>query len=156
MSRGFSLNKSIENLNGSKEIRVGDVLRITLEIGLFDPDKTRQQDSYQYLALEDRVPAGIVPMNADLKTEGVTEEQSSSSFSAEGNQFFPNYTEFRDNGVRVFKDTAWNGLYRYSYLARAVMEGEFWMVGSRISLMYDPELYGRTQGSVVKILPSTY
>jgi hypothetical protein len=156
LSRGFSLNKSIENLNGSKEIRVGDVLRITLEIGLFDPEKTKQRESYQYLALEDPVPAGIVPINADFKTEGVTEDHVSSSFSAEGNQFFPNHTELRDNGVRVFKDTAWNGLYRYSYLARAVMEGEFWMVGSRISLMYDPELYGRTQGAVVKILPSNH
>ena len=131
-------------------------MRITLEIGLVDPERTKQRESYQYLALEDRVPAGIVPINADLKTEGVPKDQSSSSFSTEGNQFFPNYTELRDNGVRAFKDTAWNGLYRYSYLARAVTEGEFWMVGRRISLMYDPELYGRTEGAVMQILPSTY
>jgi len=30
---------------------------------------------------------------------------------------------------------------------------EFRMRGSRISLMYDPDVFGRTAGEVVKILP---
>jgi len=154
LSRGFSLSKRIENLNGSSKIRVGDILRVTLDIGLSDPDKTKLRDSYQYVAVEDPVPAGIVPINPDLKTEGIAGDENSSSFSADGNQFFPNHTELRDSVVRVFKNEAWSGLYRYSYLARAVIEGEFWMKGSRVSLMYDPELYGRTVGSSITILPA--
>lgn len=154
LSRGFSLSKRIENLNGSKQIRVGDVVRVTLDIGLWDPDKARLRDSYRYVALEDPVPAGIVAINPDLKTEGSTGDENTSSFSAEGNQFYPNHTELRDSVVRAFKDEAWSGLYRYSYLARAVTEGEFWMKASRVSLMYDPDLYGRTVGSMVEILPA--
>ncbi|MBI4961782.1 MAG: hypothetical protein HY913_00760 [Desulfomonile tiedjei] len=68
-------------------------------------------------------------------------------------RFSPDFSEFRDDGVRVFKDRAWSGTFQYSYLARAVAEGDFWMRGSRVSLMYDPDVFGRTSGEMVKILP---
>jgi len=155
LSRGFTLRKKMENLNGSDEIRLGDVIRMTLEIGLIDPDKSRQRDLFEYLALEDPVPAGIVPINSELKTEGAQEEDPSArTFGSDMDDFTPTYFEFRDDGVRVFKNSAWSGSFRYSYLARAVAEGEFWMIGSRISLMYDPDCYGRTEGRKVRILPT--
>jgi hypothetical protein len=69
-------------------------------------------------------------------------------------EFTPSHIEFRDDGVRVFKDRAWQGHYRYSYLARAVAAGEFWMRGSRVSLMYDPDRFGKTLGKKVKVLPA--
>jgi uncharacterized protein YfaS (alpha-2-macroglobulin family) len=154
LSNGFILTKRIENLNGKDEIRVGDVIRVTLEMDLRNPKK-QDYGKLEYLALEDPVPAGIVPINSDLKTEGVDSSQS----KPEGygpdwmDNFTPSYFEFRDDGVRVFKDTAWTGRYKYSYLARATAEGEFWMRGSRISLMYHPERFGKTLGKKVTILP---
>jgi len=160
LSKGFTLRKRIENLNGKDEIRVGDVLRVTLDVGLYDPTTTKYyHEGFQYLALEDPVPAGIVPINPALKTEGVrrkkadTDEDSDDDSRASGNSFTPEYSEFRDDGVRVFKDEAGSGRFQYSYLARAVAEGDFWMRGSRISLMYDPDVFGRTPGQTVKILP---
>jgi uncharacterized protein YfaS (alpha-2-macroglobulin family) len=157
LSKGFALRKKIENLNGKDEIRVGDVVRVTLNVGLYDPTKTNYyKDGFLYLALEDPVPAGIVPINPVLKTEGLLKERSENDeeyrYRGYGG-FFPNYSEFRDDGVRVFVNRAWSGTYEYSYLARAVAEGDFWMRGSRISLMYDPDVFGRTAGQVVKILP---
>jgi uncharacterized protein YfaS (alpha-2-macroglobulin family) len=146
----------MENLNGKDEIRVGDVIRVTLEMDLRHPSKKQDYGKLEYLALEDPVPAGIVPINSDLKTEGVDSPQS----KPEGygpdwmDNFTPSYFEFRDDGVRVFKDTAWTGRYKYSYLARATAEGEFWMRGSRISLMYHPERFGKTLGKKVTILPA--
>jgi alpha-2-macroglobulin len=160
LSKGFTLRKRVENLNGKEEIRVGDIVRVTLDVGLYDPTRTSYyHDGFNYLALEDPVPAGLVPINAALKTEGVDKEEASTDSDAEKNSgysgpdFAPDFSEFRDDGVRVFKDGARSGTFQYSYLARAVAEGEFWMRGSRIALMYDPDVFGRTAGEMVKILP---
>jgi uncharacterized protein YfaS (alpha-2-macroglobulin family) len=145
----------MENLNGKDEIRVGDVVRVTLDIGLGSASRSTYDKRFHYLALVDPVPAGLVPINSELKSEGVETEDSGrrgGSFSGVMS-FTPNHMEFRDDGVRVFKDRAWSGTYRYSYLARAVMEGDFWMRSSRISLMYDPEYFARTEGKRIEILP---
>ncbi len=156
LSKGFTLNKKIENLNGTDEIRVGDVLRVTVEIGILSRSKQASYDDFEYLALEDPVPAGLVPVNSELATEGAEESRRTTEPSwREGfSDFTPTYMEFRDDGVRVFKNRAWRGQYRYSYLARAVMEGDFWMRGSRISLMYNPERFGKTEGRKVTVLPA--
>jgi alpha-2-macroglobulin len=160
LNKGFTLRKRVENLNGKEEIRVGDIVRVTLDVSLYDPTTTRYyQDGFEYLALEDPVPAGLVPINAALKTEGVgreeagTDSDSESDSSYNGADFAPDFSEFRDDGVRVFKNEARSGTFHYSYLARAVAEGDFWMRGSRIALMYDPDVFGRTPGQIVKILP---
>ena len=77
LSKGFTLRKHIQNLNGKDEIRVGDVVRVTLDINLQDPTKARYgSGGFYYLALEDPVPAGLVPINPDLKTEGVQKKKS--------------------------------------------------------------------------------
>ncbi len=155
LKQGFSLRKSIENLNGKDEIRVGDILRITLD---FEIDDSLENDRrrVEYVALEDPVPAGITPINRDLKTEGATaapEEKESRTSWRDPRNFNPDHSEFLDDRIRIFKDKAWGGFYRYSYLARAVAQGEFWMRGSRISLMYDPDSFGKTTGKMMKILP---
>lgn len=153
---GFTLSKKMENLNGKDEIRVGDVVRVTLEMDLRDPSIKYDYGDLEYLALVDPVPAGMVPINSELKTEGVEAEGKKKRDSYNGDwvaDFTPSYFEFRDDGVRVFKNKAWISRYKYSYLARAVAEGEFWMRGSRISLMYEPEKFGKTAGKKVTILP---
>ncbi len=157
LSKGFTLNKKIENLNGADEIRVGDVLRVTVEIGIISQSKQGSYEDVEYLALEDPVPAGLVPVNSELATEGAEESRRTTEPSwREGfSDFTPTYMEFRDDGVRVFKNRAWTGgQYRYSYLARAVMEGDFWMRGSRVSLMYNPERFGKTEGRKITVLPA--
>ncbi|MBI5252654.1 MAG: hypothetical protein HY912_24425, partial [Desulfomonile tiedjei] len=157
LAGGFTLFKKMENLNGKEEIQVGDVVRVTLELDLRDPSTKKETGNLEYLALEDPVPAGIVPINSELKTEGA-EDSAPKQIDFRGDwveDFTPNYFEFRDDGVRVFKNTAWAGRYKYSYLARAVADGEFWMRGSRISLMYHPEVFGKTAGKKVTILPYT-
>jgi hypothetical protein len=154
LKQGFTLRKRIENLNGKEEIRVGDVLRVTLDLQIskeLDKDNT-----VEYLALEDPTPAGITPINSDLKTEGVDDDASGNTRTSwkDPRIFRPSHSEFRDDGVRVFKDKAWPGFYRYTYLARAVAQGDFWMRGSRVSLMYDPDSFGKTLGKRVTILPA--
>jgi uncharacterized protein YfaS (alpha-2-macroglobulin family) len=153
LSNGFTIRKKMENLNGKEEIRVGDVIKVTLEIDLRGSTRRYWSQKFEYVALVDPVPAGMVPINSELKSEGVEEERSESDYDRYRN-FTPTYFEFRDDGVRVFKNRAWGGRYQYTYLARAVAEGDFWMRASRISLMYSPEIFGRTKGKKVTILPA--
>ena len=156
LERGFVLHKKMENLNGKKEIRVGDMVKVTLEMDL-SPMRNEGYNQLEYLVLEDPVPAGLVPISSELKTEGVGKKASSDEEPRWIDGFYmlnPSYAEFRDDGVRVFKNRLWRGNHRYSYLARAVAQGEFWMRGSRVSLMYDPEKFGKTLGQQVTVLPA--
>jgi alpha-2-macroglobulin len=156
LSNGFSLNKRVENLNGKEEIRVGDVVRVTLEFEIPRSTTGNRWGEVEYLVLEDPVPAGLVPINTELATEGVSENKNAPDESSYDywDDMNPTHFEFRDDGARVFKNRVWTGRHRYSYLARAVYEGEFWMRGSRVSLMYDPDLFGKTLGRKVTVLPA--
>jgi uncharacterized protein YfaS (alpha-2-macroglobulin family) len=157
LSKGFALRKTMENLNGKDEIRIGDIVRITLEVQI-DPSIRSQRGYWEYVALEDPVPAGLVPISSELATEGVMRENEKASEQSRWRDGYydmePTYREFRDDGVRVFKDRAWAGHYRFTYLARAAAEGDFWMRGSRVSLMYNPDYYGKTVGRRVRVLPA--
>ncbi|MFH0957726.1 MAG: hypothetical protein V1897_03400, partial [Pseudomonadota bacterium] len=156
-TKGFSLSKEISNLNGNKDIKVGDVVRISLEIGFQDSSNKPVTGKLEFLALEDFVPAGLTPINSELKTEGMDGESSNNNFEGRDGAlgFYPSYVEIRDDGVRVFKNQIYGGTYRFSYLARAVTAGDFWMRGSRISAMYDPRIKAEIPGKRIRILGAT-
>ncbi|MCA1959796.1 MAG: hypothetical protein LDL33_03290, partial [Desulfomonile sp.] len=157
LSKGFALRKTMQNLNGKDEIRVGDIVRVTLEIEMDRSVRTRRGFG-EYVALEDPVPAGLVPISSELATEGVMRDDAKTGEQGAWRDGYyelqPTYREFRDDGVRVFKNRMWSGSYRFTYLARAVAVGDFWMRGSRISLMYNPDYYGKTAGRRVQVLPA--
>ncbi|MHB8202575.1 MAG: alpha-2-macroglobulin family protein [Desulfomonilaceae bacterium] len=67
-------------------------------------------------------------------------------------EFYPSYLEIRDGGISVFKNTIYGELYKFFYLERAVTAGTFWMLGSSISGMYDPDVNASIPGEKVKIL----
>lgn len=150
----FDISKTVENLNGSDAIKIGDVLRVTLTINLYQEGL---RDRYEYLVLEDPLPAGITAINSELKTEGYGKEEANGDDSSRAGRyneydFSPSHLEIRDNAVRVFKNSIYSGTYKFSYLARAVAEGDFWMRSSRIFLMYQPQNFGLIPGRPVKIL----
>lgn len=141
---GFRLHKMIENSDGSKVIRVGDVVKVTLTIDITAND-------YRYIVLDDPLPAGLVAINSALKTEEAVKTSSNDSDSADEDwhwhdwddegrfyRFVPNFFEIRDDRVLAFKDRAWRGNYRYTYYARAVCEGEFVLPATKMQLMYEP------------------
>ena len=62
-SKGFTINKTIENTDGSKEIRVGDIVKVRIDL------ETTDYSDYNYLVLDDPLPAGLVAINSAIKTE---------------------------------------------------------------------------------------
>ncbi len=156
-SQGMEIAKHIQNLNGKSEIRVGDIVKITLTLNLSDKKPGSSTQVFQYVALEDFVPAGLYPINTKIATEGADlyddEYRGEDEFDY-GNTFVPTFMEYRDEGVRIFKNKIYDGSYEFSYLARAVTQGEFWMRGSRLSLMYDPSRYASIPGKKIVIAPT--
>ena len=141
--RGFRIHKVIENTDGSKELKVGDIVKVKIDI--------ETEGDYSYIALDDPLPAGLVAINSAIKTEervgskrktNVEWEDDWGDWDAEGGffKFVPSFFEIREDRVLAFKDRAWRGRYQYSYYARAVCEGDFVMPSTKIQLMYEPDV----------------
>jgi uncharacterized protein YfaS (alpha-2-macroglobulin family) len=142
-SKGFRVHKTIENMDGSKEVRVGDVVRVKIDI-------EAEGQPYNYVVLDDPLPAGLVAINSAIKTEELlprAETQGDDSYywdewdgESGAYRFTPNHFEMRDDRVLAFKDRVWKGHYQYSYYARAVCEGRFVMPSTKVQLMYEPDV----------------
>lgn len=159
LNHGFRVLKRIENLNGRDEIRVGDMVKVTVEF----EDRLSQSGrygAYEYLALEDPLPAGFIAINTALRTEGsmFPEEGDREEWFAQWERgayvFNPGHMEIHDDQVKAFRDSLWSGRFRLTYFARAVAEGSFHVRPTRLSLMYHPEFYGLSCSDMVTILPA--
>jgi uncharacterized protein YfaS (alpha-2-macroglobulin family) len=148
-ARGFKIQKMIENMDGSKEMRVGDIVKVKLTV--------EPESSYSFIVIDDPLPAGLVAINSAIKTEERVgpKRRSADAGTDEGDddwggweggfyKFIPSFFEIRDDRVLVFKDNAWRGQYQYAYYARAVCEGEFVMPSTKIQLMYEPDMISLT------------
>jgi hypothetical protein len=148
-AKGFKIQKVIETLDGSKDIKVGDIVKVKLTI--------ESENSYSFVVVDDPLPAGLVAINSAIKTEErvgpsrrgsdeeTEEEDEYWDYWEEGFiKFVPSFFEIRDDRVLVFKDETWRGQYQYAYYARAVCEGEFVMPSTKIQLMYEPDTISLT------------
>ncbi|HNW34285.1 MAG TPA: alpha-2-macroglobulin family protein, partial [Candidatus Ozemobacteraceae bacterium] len=170
LDNGYRITKKVMNLTGSETIRVGDLLKIVVE---FEDSFNRagKWSRFQYVALEDPLPAGFIAINTALRTEGASPKRSSedSDEAAEADDddpewyaswedgcynFQPDHFEMRNDKVLAFRNQLWSNRFRFTYFARAVCEGTFWMRPTRISLMYEPDYFGMTTGESIRIEPA--
>ena len=155
VDKGFMLQKTIENMNGSKEVRVGDIVKVT-----FIFERTNNKGSYEYLVLEDPIPAGFTAINTSLKNDALPadvsaeDEESYCGYYDGCWDFYASHKELRKDAMVAYKDYCWNGRYKLVYYLRATCEGSFVMKPSKASLMYDPDVYGLSKAAKVEILPA--
>lgn len=139
--RGFKLKKTVKNTNGKDVIRVGDLVKVALEIDI-------QGLARRYLVLDDPLPAGLVAVNTALKTEEPTPKKKTDLFdyvTPDGViRFFPNHFEIREKRVLAFRDQVYPGKFRFEYYARAVCEGDFVLPPTQAAAMYNPGVQGFT------------
>ena len=55
----------------------------------------------------------------------------------------------RDERVEAFTQLLWEGVYTYSYVARATTPGEFVVPPAKAEEMYHPETFGRSSSDRV-------
>ncbi|HSV85003.1 MAG TPA: alpha-2-macroglobulin family protein [Levilinea sp.] len=97
-----------------------------------------------HVALVDPLPAGLEIINPDLAVSGSIQpgapEQSSYGWWWRWFQ----HQNLRDERAEAFATLLWEGVYEYSYLARATTPGTFIVPPARAEEMYSPEVFGRS------------
>ncbi|HEX8637806.1 MAG TPA: hypothetical protein VF692_07085, partial [Pyrinomonadaceae bacterium] len=61
------------------------------------------------------------------------------------------HQNFRDERAEAFSSLLWEGVYNYSYVARATTPGTFVVPPAKAEEMYHPETFGRTGTDFVKV-----
>jgi len=146
-AQGFKVTRTIANTDGAKEIRVGDMVKVTVQV-----EPTAR--STRYVVIDDPLPAGLVAVNPVFKTEESTpeEEDRFDYFSPDGlMRFRPSHLEMREDRVLAFRDWVYHGPQVFEYYARAVCEGTFVTPATKVSAMYAPLVYGCTPKGEITI-----
>lgn len=106
-----------------------------------------------HVALVDPIPAGLEPMNPALAVTG--EIPKDPKVEAQGgkygywNRTWYEHQNMRDERVEAFASLLWDGVWDYSYVARATTPGTFVVPPAKAEEMYSPEVFGRSAGDRV-------
>jgi alpha-2-macroglobulin len=142
-ANGFKVSRTIKNTDGSDEIKVGDLVKVTVLLEVAGKGQ-------RYVVLDDPLPAGLMALNTAFKTEEPVPENDDSDrdddfdyITREGTmRFRPNYFEIREDRVLAFRDQVYSGSHRFEYYCRAVCEGKFVAPATRVAAMYSPGVNG--------------
>lgn len=148
---GALIKRTYRRLAGDGPIRVGDLVEVVLDLEV--------PRHYDYAALTDPLPAGLVAVNSALKNEAqpikTENDWGSYEFGDYVSTWQPAYLEIRDDRVVSYRNYGWHGRYRFTYVARAVCEGSFLVPPAKIEPMYQPEDSWFSRSGSLTILPSS-
>ncbi len=108
-----------------------------------------------HVALVDPLPAGFEAMNSDLAVTGAVPSDPKSASPGRGPWWWfgtwYEHQNLRDERVEAFASLVWDGVYDYTYVARATTPGTFVVPPSKAEEMYAPETFGRGAGDKVVV-----
>jgi alpha-2-macroglobulin len=154
LDMGFVVRRSYEGLdnpedvyqdeNGDWHIKAGTRVRVRLSM---------VADNRRYhVALVDPLPAGLEIMNPTLAVSGSIPQDPSAQESQYGWWWWGPWYEhqnLRDERAEAFTPLLWDGVYEYTYIARATTPGRFIVPPAKAEEMYSPEVFGRSSSTVV-------
>jgi len=144
-----------QNPDGSWTIKAGARVRVRLTM-------VAQARRY-HVALVDNLPAGLEILNPALATtESIPGDSGNTSVVEYGSrsygrgyywwrQYWFEHQNFRDERAEAFASLLWEGVYNYSYVARATTPGQFVVPPAKAEEMYHPETFGRTGTDFVNV-----
>ena len=129
--------------DGTWHIKAGANVRVKL---------TMASSARRYhVALVDPMPAGFEAVNPALKISASAEpEPNSGKYWWRQRNWF-DHQNLRDERVEAFTSLLWEGVYNYSYVARATTPGIFMAPPTKAEEMYEPETFGRSGSDKVII-----
>ncbi len=134
--------------DGTWRIKSGSKVRVRLTLGA----PTRRY----HVALVDPLPAGLEALNPALAVTGAVPPDQRAEAPASGRGWWwwhrPwfEHQNMRDERVEAFASLLWDGVYNYSYVARATTPGHFVVPPPKAEEMYHPETFGR--GSTDRVI----
>jgi len=104
-----------------------------------------------HVALVDRLPAGLEIINPDLAVSESVPSDPNATNTGYRWWWWPWYDHqnLRDAGAEAFTAYLRDGVYNYSYVARATTPGEFVVPPAKAEEMYAPEVFGRSASDKV-------
>ncbi|MGA9520759.1 MAG: MG2 domain-containing protein [Myxococcaceae bacterium] len=142
----------------------GDLVRVRVRVA------TNQER--HYAVVEVPLPAGLEPVDTSLATTARQTQSPEAEASEEGYEYESaedqvdadqnpwaysfwspfNHVEQRDSRVVLFADHLPPGVHVSSFVARATTPGTFLLKPAKGELMYEPEVFGRSEGGTFEVL----
>jgi uncharacterized protein YfaS (alpha-2-macroglobulin family) len=133
--------------DGSWQVKAGTNVKITLTVVA--------KDRANYVVVDDALPAGFEGQNPRFLTSVAATSEASRSVGSDG-WWWPwwsfSYTDMRDDRMLLFSDSMPAGVYTYSYTARATNIGTFVLPPVKAEAMYEPERFGHSATSTVRVV----
>ncbi len=154
LDMGFVVQRSYEGLDNPEDvyqdsdgvwhIQAGARVRVRLNL---------VADNRRYhVALVDPLPAGLEIVNPALAVSGSAPQDPSSPDYRYGWWWWGTWYEhqnLRDERAEAFTSLLWDGVYQYTYIARATTPGRFVAPPAKAEEMYSPEVFGRSGSDIV-------
>ncbi len=147
LDMGFVVERSYEAVddvddvkrdeNGVWHIKAGARVRVRINM---------VADNRRYhVALVDPLPAGLEAINPALAvSENVPADPGERQYGWWWWRTWYDHQNLRDERAEAFATLLWDGVYNYTYVARATTPGEFVVPPAKAEEMYSPEVFGRS------------
>jgi uncharacterized protein YfaS (alpha-2-macroglobulin family) len=145
---GFTVERVYEGADDAKDVRrdadgtwrVRAGAKVRVKLTLAAPARR------YHVALVDPLPAGLESLNPALAvTQSIPQEEALQTRSYGWWWVRPwfEHQNLRDERAEAFTSLLWEGVYTYTYLARATTPGTFVVPPTKAEEMYHPETFGR-------------
>jgi uncharacterized protein YfaS (alpha-2-macroglobulin family) len=103
-----------------------------------------------HVALVDPLPAGLEIINPALAvSESIPQDPEGSEYGWWWWWTWYDHQNMRDERAEAFTPLLWDGVYEYTYVARATTPGTFVVPPAKAEEMYSPEVFGRSSSDFV-------
>ena len=148
---GFEVTRAYEAVDNPADVRqnsdnswtIRSGARVRVRIKMVAPVRRH------HVALVDNLPAGFEIINSNLATAGVGNVNDTPEMRRRSYWF--EHQNLRDNRAEAFTQLLGEGVWNYSYLARATTPGTFIVPPAKAEEMYTPETFGRSRTNYVKV-----
>ncbi len=140
-SHGISITREyVGNKGPGYSLALGDTVTVKLTVSGLKND-------HNYAVIDDQLPAGLVPINESFKNQQYGQNVYGNFY----NSYDVTDQEVTENGMVLSIYRIGAGSRTYTYRARVVSEGTFSAPPAVVSLMYAPEIYGRSAAETITV-----
>ena len=151
---GFTVQRSYEAVDDPSDVtrdaagvwHIKAGVRVRVRINLVAENRR------YHVALVDPLPAGLEIINPGLAAaESIPQDPNTAGkYTWWWGSWFE-HQNLRDERAEAFTTLLWEGVYNYSYVARAATPGTFVVPPAKAEEMYSPEVFGRSGSDQVVI-----
>lgn len=145
---GFVIQRSYEAVDDPEDVyqdadgvwHIKAGARVRVRLGMVADNRR------YHVALVDPLPAGLEIINPALAVSGDLPQDPNSPDYRYGWWWWGTWYEhqnMRDERAEAFASLLWEGVYQYTYVARATTPGTFIVPPAKAEEMYSPEVFGR-------------